>query len=111
MGLSDVIHERLRLATTYGYGMFISDEESAEVDRELDAIIESIKNCHDLESASEQLREVKLFSEILATTYYRYGITISRKQHNVVTLFDWGYPNQDLDALAFESIKAGRLTL
>jgi hypothetical protein len=89
------------------YGMYISGDESAKLDQELDAIIDSIKNCHDLESARQKVQELKSLSEMLAISHYRYGISISKKQKNVVALFDWGYPGQDPDVLAFQAIRSG----
>jgi hypothetical protein len=106
MNVIDTIKERLRVATTYG--MFILDEESTQIDREIDARIDTIKNCRDLESAREKMKELELLSEMLSNSHYRYRIPISKKQRDVVDLFDWGYPGQDPDAFAFKAIQSGR---
>jgi hypothetical protein len=64
MSVIDVIRERLRMATSHG--MFISEEENAQIDCELDDIINRIKNCHSLKEAREKLSDLKQVSDMLA---------------------------------------------
>ena len=102
----DVFGERLRLAPNYG--AFMTDEESALWDEQLVTMVEAVSLCSNFESAEDKLRELAVASEMLATLWFRYRISLSNKQRSVALLFDRGDVD-DVPRAAFQVIKLGRV--
>src|SRR5438067_883628 len=96
------IGERLRLAVVHG--MFLSDEERSDLDRELDALLTSIADCHTTETAEKKLQELGEMEQTLATICFKYRIDLTEKQRKLVREYDrWDVP--EIRAAALEAIK------
>src|SRR5258708_37833458 len=94
------IRERLRLAVIYG--MFLSDEERVDLDRELEELVAAIAECETIDDAENKLEELGQMQSTLATICYKYRIDLTEKQDTLVREYDrW-----DVDEIRIETFEA-----
>lgn len=102
MTIYERVCDRLRVAHTFG--MFLTDEEREQLDRELDTLIQSIATCETADIAESKLQALGQLQHVFASICFKYRIDLTEKQRQFVHEYDrWDL--QEVRKAAFESIK------
>jgi hypothetical protein len=98
------VRDRLRFADIRG--MYLSDEERSELDREIGQLIEAIARCPTMDSAESKLDELDLLQGFLQMLSFQYRVDLSETQERLVHQYDnWREPH--VRRANFEAIKHG----
>ncbi len=99
------IHDRLRSATVYG--MFLTDGERNGLEQEMNDLMEVIKLSATFESAQNELQQLGLMQETLATMCFGYKIELTERQRKLVREYDrWDLP--EIRESSYNAIKKGQ---
>jgi hypothetical protein len=91
------------------YGMnkvALTESERHNLDQELDATVERIARCPDLDSASSALDELGAQQDVLATLLFKHKVQLSEKQRRLVRQFD-RFDDPRLRVFVFQVIRSG----
>jgi len=101
----DLVRDRLRFADTRG--MFLSDEERSDLDREIDRILEAIVQRPTLDNAEKELHELEVMQSLLQLLSFKYRVDLSEKQNRLIHQYDnWG--ESHIRRANYEAIKRGQ---
>jgi hypothetical protein len=98
----DRIRERLRLAVIYG--MFLTDEERVDLDRELEEVVAAIAECETIDDAENKMEDLDQMQLTLATICYKYRIDLTEKQDWLVRQCE-RWDDDEVRSEIFEAIK------
>ncbi len=83
----------------------LTESERHNLDQELDATLERIARCPNVDSASSAFDELGEQQDVLATLLFKHKVQLSEKQRRLVRQFD--FDDSQLRVFVFQVIKSG----